>query len=178
MCDAIPKHACKGDQYDVLYNFCKSHGTIISLNKIIDIIRDISTNVDGHDFFRFFSEKFNKYVVIDNAHVRMNKNIMYYASRVDNIEFTTEQKNGIKKIIEFIISNTETTFGFYGYAGTGKTTVLTELASYMIINGYIKTIAMTAPTNKAVGVIKSKFRRNITAGSLLNDTLRKRLKYI
>jgi ABC-type Na+ transport system ATPase subunit NatA len=79
----------------------------------------------------------------------------------DKIMFTCDQKRGILEIINFIKSDNVYTFGLYGYAGTGKTTVLVELLSYLISNNFVSSIAFTAPTNKAMNVMKSKMKENI-----------------
>lgn len=60
----------------------------------------------------------------------------------------------------FLSDHTERMFGLYGYAGTGKTSTITEWIHFLIDNNYIKSIAFTAPTNKAVNICKSKFRNH------------------
>lgn len=49
----------------------------------------------------------------------------------------------------------------YGYAGTGKTTLLTKLLAFLIKNRYIYSFTLTAPTNKAVDVLKLNFLKCI-----------------
>jgi hypothetical protein len=80
---------------------------------------------------------------------------------LSNIKFNDEQFKCCKKLIKFLINADETTFGLYGYAGTGKTTTIVELITYLLKNGYINSVVFTAPTNKAVNVIKSKFRHHL-----------------
>lgn len=74
------------------------------------------------------------------------------------IKFTLEQKQSIQEMINFISDNSRTVYGLFGYAGTGKTTVLVEFISYLLKQKLIHSVIFTAPTNKAVSVIKSKFR--------------------
>jgi len=73
------------------------------------------------------------------------------------MEFTQDQLNALTQIFSFLKDFSQKTYGLYGFAGTGKTTVLVELVAFLIKNGLIKSVAFTAPTNKAVNVIKFKF---------------------
>ena len=72
-------------------------------------------------------------------------------------KFTKDQKKGIKNITEFLLNPNKRIFGFFGFAGTGKTTTLTTLVSQFVKLKMYKRIALVAPTNKAVMVIKNKF---------------------
>jgi hypothetical protein len=72
-------------------------------------------------------------------------------------KFTKDQKKGIKNITEFLLNPNKKIFGFFGYAGTGKTTTLTTLVSQFTKLKMYKRIALVAPTNKAVMVMKNKF---------------------
>lgn len=45
----------------------------------------------------------------------------------------------------------------FGYAGTGKTTLITEIIGFFIMNKNLKKVCFTASTNKATDVLKSKF---------------------
>ncbi|MBA42781.1 MAG: hypothetical protein CMF62_02090 [Magnetococcales bacterium] len=85
------------------------------------------------------------------------------AVKKDIITFTEDQKKGILNILNFLKNPKELTFGLYGYAGTGKTTTITETIHYLLKNKFIKSIAFTAPTNKAVNIMKAKFRHNIAS---------------
>jgi tRNA A37 threonylcarbamoyladenosine biosynthesis protein TsaE len=76
----------------------------------------------------------------------------------NTILFTSDQKRGIKKICKFLPDYTQKIFGLYGYAGTGKTTTIVEIITYLLKHNVIKSVVFTAPTNKAVSVIKAKFR--------------------
>jgi hypothetical protein len=66
------------------------------------------------------------------------------------------------KLYEFLIDNNRKTYGLWGYAGTGKTTILIEFVSYLIKNKFINSVVFVAPTNKAVNVMKNKFKYNLT----------------
>jgi hypothetical protein len=83
------------------------------------------------------------------------------SSKKGSIEFTNDQRNAINEIFSFLVDYKRKTFGLYGYAGTGKTTTIVELVSFLVSNRHVNNIAFTAPTNKAVNVMKSKMRSNI-----------------
>jgi Cdc6-like AAA superfamily ATPase len=82
-------------------------------------------------------------------------------TRLDTIDLTDEQKHAMQTLYNFLIDHKQNTFGLYGYAGSGKTTTVVEFVSYMISNKYLNAIAFTAPTNKAVNVIKAKFKTHL-----------------
>jgi hypothetical protein len=109
------------------------------------------------------AELFDKFLKYDEklSKIRINKNIRYKLTKVDTINFTSQQVRSLWTIYDFLIDPNSTTFCFQGYAGTGKTTTIVELVSYLIRNSYIQSVAFTAPTNKAVNVIKGKFRPHL-----------------
>lgn len=78
---------------------------------------------------------------------------MFY--NCSKLVYNDEQKNAIDNIINFI-SNDTNFFGLYGFAGTGKTTIIMEIVKYLLVENNFKNIAITAPTNKAVNILKSK----------------------
>jgi hypothetical protein len=75
-------------------------------------------------------------------------------------ELTSDQDMVLDLIGNFLLS-TRDIFGLYGYAGTGKTTMITQIVSNLIKNSYYKKIAIVAPTNKALSVLKAKFSTEI-----------------
>jgi DNA replication protein DnaC len=81
--------------------------------------------------------------------------------KIRTIEFTKDQKIACRKFVEFMINQTQKTFGLYGFSGTGKTTTLIEIVTYLLANKLIKSVAFSAPTNKAVNVMKNKFEKHI-----------------
>jgi len=103
----------------------------------------------------------------------INKNIKKGILNLKSIELTKEQQKCGKNIIDFIMDKNKHTYGLYGFAGTGKTTTSVEIINYLISNRYIGSIVFTAPTNKAVNVIKSKFRPHLKRiyETIINKTL-------
>lgn len=104
--------------------------------------RDISLMIDFDD--------------MDKSNVRLISEDMFTL-----MDFTNDQKLAIEKVMKFLFLDTSYAFGLYGYAGTGKTTLLSEIMYYLLDNRLVRSIAFTAPTNKAVSVLKGKFRGNL-----------------
>ena len=138
--------------------------TICNLNTFINHTK----NTDD-EFKKNLCLYYNKFLVFDDEtkQIRVNKNICYYASKVDTIDFTQEQKKAIKKVFDFAIDSEKTVFGLYGYAGSGKTTTLVEFLSYMLINKYMNSVAFVAPTHKALIVMRTKFKYHLKKISAL-----------
>jgi len=160
-------------QYSYYDTFMTNNGTICNVKWFMDeidkfkpsdprLITDLKTN-PVIDFKLAISKSFNRLLKYDEKEgkLRINKNISYYLTRLDTIDLTNEQKLAMKKLYEFTITKEKNSFGLYGYAGSGKTTTLVEYISYMIRNRYLNSICLTAPTNKAVNVIKTKFKSHL-----------------
>ena len=140
--------------YTYLVNYS---GSIICTDWIIQLIN----NFNDKELCIKCKNGFPKVFTIKDNKIKYSKKIKNGLKKNNNITLTKEQFIGGKKILKFLIDKTRSTFGFYGYAGSGKTTTIVEIISYLITNNYIKSIAFTAPTNKAVNVMKSKFRPNL-----------------
>lgn len=168
-------------QYSYLINFVKTMGSICNLNWLLEqisnlrpledprkkkkeiIVVDIESDENIIEFKNVLGTTFSsifRYVEEENE-LRINKNIKYYLTRTESIDFTPEQKNAMHTLYNFLIDHTQKTMGLYGYAGSGKTTIIVEFVSYMLQNKYLHTIAFSAPTNKALNVIKTKFKPHL-----------------
>ena len=77
-----------------------------------------------------------------------------------NIILNEEQKNVYNNLLKFLQSD-ESEVLLIGYAGTGKTTLITKFINDIINDKLVKRIALAAPTHKAVGIIKNKLYGNI-----------------
>lgn len=71
------------------------------------------------------------------------------------MELTTQQSDAYRKIVDFLKGKNKV-FLLKGYAGTGKTTLVNYVVQTI---GRHKKVAIAAPTNKAVKVIKDKVNR-------------------
>lgn len=154
-----------------LIKYIQVGGTIINVGKLVKIVN----KVDDDELINFCFTTFDKFFTKEENILVKEINVkrkLEYVKKIDDIikcvindndaiKFTNDQMNAINKVINFISNDDTRVFGFYGYAGTGKTTTLVELISYLLIKGYIKSIGLTAPTNKAVNIMKSKMRSNL-----------------
>jgi hypothetical protein len=89
--------------------------------------------------------------------------------RKNIITFNKERKIAIKKIFDMIQNNQKKIFGMYGYAGTGKTTLITEIIQFLMIHKLIKSVVLTAPTHKALNIMKTNFQKIISNLLKVND---------
>jgi len=106
-------------------------------------------------------------------------------SDYDDITFTSGQVTAIKEMLCFLENPDLHVFGLFGFAGTGKTTLITKFIKEMISRKYINSINFSAPTNKAVNVIKTNFANCIEQLILLSknemntlNTFAKQLDYL
>lgn len=142
-------------------NFIDKHGTICGIQFMIKLLDELNINNIYDDLRDKICDIFGNIFKYDDSGFRINKNIRYKMSRLESIEFTKEQKNTLHELYDFVTDHKRSTFGLYGYAGTGKTTTLVEFISYLLKNKYITSVAFTAPTNKALNVIKMKFTSHL-----------------
>jgi hypothetical protein len=159
-------------QYAYFLDFVHMNGTISNAEWFLKQIETITgttndkskTNLEKPNLMKEFRQTigrvFNNFFKYDEEQdqLRINKNIRYYLTRLDTINLTSEQKKAMQSLYEFLIDYKRSVFGLYGYAGSGKTTTVVEFVSYMMANKYLNSVAFTAPTNKAVNVIKAKFK--------------------
>ena len=91
----------------------------------------------------------------NNEIININKLV-----KVVKIDLSDEQRNGLIKILDFMTNKTNicNSFLLCGYAGTGKTTLLIESINCLIQNKIINSVVLTAPTNKAVNILKLKLK--------------------
>lgn len=93
--------------------------------------------------------------------------IVKFPPQSERFELTPAQSVALEAMREFALTPGGGFFTLEGYAGVGKTTVVAELLQ--TLPEYI-TVAVAAPTNKAVGVLQSKigeqFKGRVEFGSL------------
>ena len=86
------------------------------------------------------------------------------------IILSDEQNKVYTKLLNFINSNDEgNELILIGYAGTGKTTLITKFIIDLISSQVIRRIAIAAPTHKAVGIIKNKLFTGISEVNASNN---------
>ena len=155
-------------EYTNLSNIKVKKGLLINSIYLIDILKKIlSFEFDEKNSFKseFLKIHSDLFIKIKNDKIIFNhKKIIKNAINMDNkITFTKDQQNAIKCIINFLYNEKIKTYGLYGYAGTGKTTLIVTIVKYLLEKNYVKSIVLTAPTNKAVNIMKSKFRNEINS---------------
>lgn len=159
--------------FSYMMEFYKNNGTITGMEKFSMIVKKINikcTDINIKNQFNSISRNIfsHLYDIINGDELKGKNNIniekvskCIIETNEDIIEFTKDQKIAIQDICYFLYDPNNYCFILKGYAGTGKTTIITKLINYLVTNNYIKSVALTAPTNKAVNVIKSKFRDGI-----------------
>lgn len=93
------------------------------------------------------------------------------------MDLTEQQSLCIEHLWDFMGKSKEHFYGVFGYAGTGKTTVIVEFIKQLLTKNTtsLKEVVVTAPTNKAVSVITNKFK---DAGiKIIGKTIHKFLRY-
>ena len=86
-----------------------------------------------------------------------------------DIILSSEQSKVNKELESYIFNDTiNREIILIGYAGTGKTTLITKFLSDMIYNKKCKRIAIAAPTHKAVNIIKNKLYNNLKEVKCIN----------
>ena len=152
-----------------------NNGILIHNNYFLNIINKIYYHDKSNDSFRkkflkvLKKEFMNIKFIVKDKIIVSKKNIISKCINMNkNLIFTNDQKEGITKIIKFLSNKNMSTYGLYGYAGTGKTTLIVNLISFLLKKKYINSIVFTAPTNKAVNIMKSKFGNEIN--SLIDET--------
>lgn len=104
-----------------------------------------------------FDKRYSEMIKLkDNEIVFKNKIVFNRLIKKSNLTYTEDQKNSIDNMIRFITNPEEKLFGLFGYAGTGKTTTIIDFLMNCLELKYINSLVFTAPTNKALNVIKTK----------------------
>jgi len=141
--------------YSYLNSFSNlNEQSIINIKWFIEIINDICCDTEKKEIKKTFS----KYFKIKKKNLDISTKIKKGVENIETIQFTKEQLLAVNKVLKFLMNKEMKTFGLYGYAGTGKTTTMVEIMYYLLKNKYINSVVLTAPTNKAVTVIKTKFK--------------------
>lgn len=147
-------------EYTFMTNFGKDKGSLINIKWILEILKKINNTEFNNICIKTFPhllKNINSNITTDINGIAEKMNIF----KKGIIEYTFDQKLAIYNTLNFLSNNNQKSFGIYGFAGTGKTTLISELFYFLISEKYIKSVAFTAPTNKALDVLKGKFRDNL-----------------
>lgn len=85
-----------------------------------------------------------------------------------NIILNAKQKQAHDKINEFITQSNNKTFYLLGFAGTGKTFLISHIIKNILFNNQMEHIYICAPTHKALNVIESFIKSNMTMIEQIN----------
>src|SRR6056297_2758543 len=92
------------------------------------------------------------------------------------MKLSNKQKLSVQKINEFIENDKDfKEFYLLGYAGTGKTFLISYIMNKLLKSNIISDIYVCAPTHKALNVIESYFKSNLKN---LNDNESTKIKFI
>ena len=125
--------------------------TIPELRRYIDEI-----NLKGTNELKLKLLENNSYLTMIDFKLVFDEKKIIKKLKSAEYELTSDQTIVLELLGKFFLSSNKI-FGLYGYAGTGKTTLAIQIVTNLIKNGYIKKIAIVAPTNKALSVLKTKF---------------------
>lgn len=135
-------------------------GNLINSKYFIEIINKIGSEELNNLIINKIPKIIKKSDTIIKSKIKdINKQIIQ--DKKININFTLDQKKAIYNILKFLSNINLKSYGLYGYAGTGKTTIIIEIITFLLKNKIIKSVVFTALTNKAVNVMKYKFREYI-----------------
>jgi hypothetical protein len=146
-------------EYSYLLSYLTNGGTIVNSKWFLEIIN----NQDNKKLCKLLQKQFPDIYIkkrgknkIKLVNVDIYNNII--ESKKNTIKFTSDQRKAIKEILTFLPDFKKRAYLLLGYSGTGKTTTIVEILSWLIIKKFLKTVAFSAPTNQALEVLKSKFR--------------------
>jgi ATP-dependent exoDNAse (exonuclease V) alpha subunit len=84
------------------------------------------------------------------------------------IIFNEKQQQAIERINEFVSQDKENIFYLMGFAGTGKTFLLGTVIKNLLLTNKMDHIFICAPTHKALKVIESYVKSNLTEEEQIN----------
>lgn len=137
--------------------------SISNLKVFKKINKKILKSKYGKEYSYILKTRFSNIIFEEEDKIKyVNKNnIVNNFKKNVNLKLSNDQEKASKKILKFLLSSSSKCFGLYGFAGTGKTTLIITLVNYLLNNNLINSVAFTAPTNKAVNVMKAKFRAEL-----------------
>jgi hypothetical protein len=154
-----------GNEYATITKILQSKGLLSNAHIYFNFINKIkqSDDEDIPIIIKNFQKLFSHihYLINDG---QVNKNILI--TEIENFNnknfnLTLDQQNAAHNIVQFIYDPNIFKHGLDGLPGAGKTILITKIMNYLLANKYIKSIVFAASTNKAVNVIKSKFRNDL-----------------
>ena len=154
--------------------------TLSNVHEFVDTINNSNIARISQDMFDLI-HRINKHFIGVQDNKMFVKNIPHDKILFDSgFDYTQDQREAIKGVCDFLTDVNKRYLRLSGYAGTGKTTLVTNLVSSLITKNYAYRIALTATTNKATNVIKEKLdshlrntKQNIDKGEVIFTTMQK-----
>lgn len=84
------------------------------------------------------------------------------------LNLNVKQKKALKKIYDFVVQKNDKIFYLLGYAGTGKTFIISHIIKKLLLTNRMEHIYICAPTHKALNVIESFIKGNMTIVEQIN----------
>jgi hypothetical protein len=140
--DYVKNNIITIDDYNILtskINICNFD----SIKKIIDKLKTTTIHEQILNKYPFVSDDIKNTIIENN-----------------DIKYNSQQKRAIKKLVKFLFSDNKI-FGLYGYAGTGKTTLIINFIIKLLDNKLLDSVLIVAPTHKALNVLKNKLANNL-----------------
>jgi DNA polymerase III delta prime subunit len=81
---------------------------------------------------------------------------------MSSIIFNEKQQITINKINNFISQDTDRIFYLFGYAGAGKTFLMSKIIDQLLINNKMDHVFICAPTHQALKVIESDIKKDLS----------------
>lgn len=159
--DAVKNEIIELDEFSDCIEYFKRGGGIVGIKRFLKIINKIVEK--NSSIIQDVLNKFGEYVILNDNKFKSitSVELLKKFKKNKNIKYSIDQRLGAKSLFNFLLSDIKKCFGLYGFAGTGKTTLIVQLVDFLLNKNLVKSVAFTAPTNKAVNIMKSKFRNQL-----------------
>ena len=162
----LSENVINDPDYNTIIQIIKTKGLLSNAHVYFDFLNKLATLPENLDIKILLA---NFKIVFAHLHDLINDNKVNSTNLITEInnyndntfEFTKDQQLAMCNITQFIYDNNITKYGLNGLPGTGKTFLIAKLMHFMLGKKYLKSIVFAASTNKAVNVIKSKFRNDL-----------------
>lgn len=161
---SILKHTKNGNlnllEYSYLLDFYENKGTLVNASWYISLINKLNDTELCSSIEKLFPELFKKKDSQIKFKIKDFKKAII-KDKKQQINFTDDQSVAIQQIFQFLPDYNKNAYLLKGFAGTGKSTTIVEIVTFLLKNKFIKSVAMSACTNKATNVLKYKFQIHI-----------------
>lgn len=132
-------------EYDYCINYIRNKCPLIGSGDFDNIVDKLPKSTKTNKLFDNIIKNNN----VDEIISRMKKMFS------DSIYLIDERIEAITMLLNLFKDSNEYCCGMFGYAGTGKTTLIVEFIRFMLATKLISSVAFTSPTHKALNVMKT-----------------------